>query len=353
MSAAFAPSWPGSRVLLGWWRELASRQPQQLWVSRLLLHRVESLVRVTHARSLDLWQRALLRLVHARVPHGPSPESYLADLQLDRQVLSQLIHELTTAGLIHMNGAGTWDLTTAGRHALETGSLALSTEERRTFYFVDNRSLNRPPHFLPLRRVPHSLVSAPAPDVAAWSFDLACLEACIRQTPEWKAHHHFPTDAETLLAPRPEEPPATNWRRVVLDSPEQLALVFLRLAASAGEPTLLGFAVRPEGWEREPEPVLALAEGWEEVLPDLAEEPSPEAWREAWQAWSSPRSLPTAEVDACRLERAGHRLLVHAPARLLDHLRATRSDAIKQEAWLLAGSGRTRAAAQLELVPPR
>ncbi len=28
-----------------------------------------------------------------------------------------------------------------------------------------------------------------------------------------------------------------------------------------------------------------------------------------------------------------------------------RSDAIKQEAWLLAGEGRTRTAAQLELVP--
>ncbi len=152
MSAAFAPSWPGSRVLLGWWRELASRHPQQLWFSRLLLHRIESLIRVTHARSLDLWQRALLRLVHARLPRGPSPETYLADLQVDRQVLGQLIHELTGAGLIHMNGAGTWDLTATGRHALETGALTIPSEERRTFYFVDNNSVKRPPHFLPLRR---------------------------------------------------------------------------------------------------------------------------------------------------------------------------------------------------------
>src|SRR6185437_3783249 len=119
MSAALAPSWPGSRVLLGWWRELIGRQPQQLWFSRLLLHRVESLVRVTHTRSLDLWQRALLRLVHARIPRGPDPENYFADLQIDGQVLSQLIHQLTAAGLLHMNGAGTWDVTTAGRHALE------------------------------------------------------------------------------------------------------------------------------------------------------------------------------------------------------------------------------------------
>jgi len=351
MSAAFAPSWPGSRVLLGWWRELASRHPRQLWFSRLLLHRVESLVRVTQARSLDLWQRALLRLIHARVPRGPSPENCLADLQVDRQVLSQLIHELTGASLIHMNGAGTWHLTTAGRNALETGALTIPSEERRTFYFVDNDALKRPPHFLPLRRAPRSLISATAPDVAEWSFDLGPLEECLRQTPEWKARYHFPVDAEALLLPRPEEPPATNWQRVILDSPEQLAVVFLRTAVSAGEPTLLGFAVRAEGWELEPEPVLAFAGGWEEVLPDLAEEPSPEAWREAWQAWSAPRSLPPAEVDACRLERVDHRLLVHAPHRLLDRLRAARSDAIKQEAWLLAGSGRTRSAAQFEVVP--
>ncbi|HWG43652.1 MAG TPA: hypothetical protein VN688_12765 [Gemmataceae bacterium] len=351
MSAALAPSWPGSRVLLGWWRELIGRQPQQLWFSRLLLHRVESLVRVTHTRSLDLWQRALLRLVHARIPRGPDPENYFADLQIDGQVLSQLIHQLTAAGLLHMNGAGTWDVTTAGRHALETGALATCSEERRTFYFVDNSELQCTPHFLSLRRLPRALASAPAPDVATWSFDLTCLEACIRQTSSWKTRYHFPADVEAFLPPLSNEPPATNWRRVVLDSPEQLPVVFLRAAGSPGEPTLLGFAARAEGWELEPEPILAFGEGWEEVLPNLAAEPSPQAWREAWQAWSAPRNLPLAEVEACRLERVDHRLLVHAPPPIIDRLRAARSDAVKQEAWLLAGSDRTRTAAQLELVP--
>jgi len=42
---------------------------------------------------------------------------------------------------------------------------------------------------------------------------------------------------------------------------------------------------------------------------------------------------------------------VRAPHRLIERLRAARSDAIKQEAWLLAGAGRTRTAAQLELLP--
>ena len=107
----------------------------------------------------------------------------------------------------------------------------------------------------------------------------------------------------------------------------------------------------PESWVLEPEPLLALAEGWEEALPDLAVEPSPQMWRQAWQTWSQPRSLASADVAACRLERVDHRLLVHAPLRLIDRLRAARSDAIKQEAWLLAGEGRTRTAAQIELHP--
>jgi hypothetical protein len=55
-------------------------------------------------------------------------------------------------------------------------------------------------------------------------------------------------------------------------------------------------------------------------------------------------------VEACRLERVDHRLLVHAPPRLIERLRAARSDAMKQEAWLLAGVGRIRSAAQIDLV---
>src|SRR5262245_33731764 len=199
MSAATALSWPGSRVLLGWWRELLGRQPQQLWFSRLLIHRIEAPVRVTRTRSLDLWQRALLRLFSTRVPHGDSPESSLADLHMDRQVLTQFVRELTDAGLLHTNGTGLWDLTDSGQHALETGRRVVPDEERRTLYFVDNTALNRPPHFLTLRRPPHPIASAPmtgGTPVPPSRFEVANLEACIGQTPEWKARHHFPADIE-------------------------------------------------------------------------------------------------------------------------------------------------------------
>jgi hypothetical protein len=358
MSAAFVQSWPGSRVLLGWWRELAGRNPQQLRLSRLHVHRVEALVLARRPRPLDRWQRALLGLAGAHVLHSGEFFKSLTDLQMDVQVLGQLVRELTESGLLHRNGTGLWQMTPAGRRALETGAVSVAAEERRTFAFVDNSALGWPPHFLPLQLSPARFAEPASPETAGCSFETASLEACIGQTPEWKARFRFPSDVEALLPPRPDESPAANWRRVVLDTVEHRLFVFIHAGQTVGQTTrmssvapLLGFSVQPEGWTLGPEPLLALADGWEEVLPDLATEPSLEMWRQAWQTWSHPRNLPPAEVAACRLERGEHRLLVYAPPRLIDRLRAARSDAIKHEAWLLAGDGRTRLAAQIELHP--
>ena len=369
MSAAFVQSWPGSRVLLGWWRELADRKPQQVQLAHLLVHRVEALVLVRRPRLLDRWQRALLGLAGTHVSHGGELISSLTPLQMDPQVLGQLVRELTDSGLLHRNGSGLWQMTPAGLHALETGAVPVAAEERRMFTFVDNSALGRPPHFLPLQLGPAQLAEPTSPETAGCSFEASFLEACIGQTPQWKARFRFPTDVESLLPPRPDESPAANWRHVILDAVEHRLVVFIHTAQPVGQVSrlsetvgqasrlssaasrLLAFSVRPEGWVREPEPLLALEEGWEEALPDLATEPTPAMWRQAWQTWSHPRSLPQAEVAACRLERADHRLLVYAPPRLIDRLRAARSDAVKQEAWLLAGEGRTRLAAQIELHP--
>jgi hypothetical protein len=350
MSAAFVPSWPGSRVLLGWWRGLAQRKPQQVRLSRLLIHRVEALVRVRKHYPLDRWQRALLGLAGARVPYSGELLNCLSDLHLDSQILGQLVRELTENGLLHRNGTGLWQMTSAGRQALQTGAVSVTAQERRTFVFVDNSALGRPPHFLPLELGPVRLARAASPEAAGFPFETAFLEACLQQTPEWKKRFRFPTDVEAVLLPQNHEMPAANWRHVLLDAVEQRLFVFIHLQESSA-PLVQGFAVNPEGWALDAEPLLTLAEGWEEALPDLATEPSSPMWQQAWQNWAHPRGLPPAEVEACRLERVAHRLLVYAPPRLIDRLRAARSDAIKQEAWLLAGEGRTRTAAQIELHP--
>lgn len=341
MSAASASSWPGSRALLGWWRVLQDRQPRQMWFGRLTLHRLEAAFDVAQRRMLDRWQRALLHLLASRLPQSDSPESLLADLHVDRPLLGQCLREWIDAGFLRQNDSGSWDLTDAGRRALETGQWIVRKEERRTLHFLDNATIHRPPQFLPLLWAPYFAASCQPSEMADVRFEIAVLEACIRQTLEWKARHQFPTDVEALLASE------ADWRRVVVDSAAPVAFVFLR----TGEATALGFAVRAEGWTLEPEPIVTLAEGWQEILPDLAVEPPPEAWREAWRTWGQPRGLSLADVESCRLKRVDHRLLVHAPPRIVERLHAMRSDAIKQEAWLLAGDGRLRCAAQVDLRP--
>jgi hypothetical protein len=349
MTAAPALPLPGSRTLLAWWRDLAPLAPQRLWLSHLLLHRVEALTVLARPRRLGPFELAVLRAVAVEPPahtnHAPhaAPGGLLGWLQLGPGVLPRLLRELAGAGLIEAAGPG-WVLTEAGRSALGAGAAPGHAEERRAFYFLDNADLGRPPEFLPLRRPPTS-PSAAGQD---WRFDLAELEACVRRPPEWKARRGFPADVEAVLAPRGED----DWRRVALDRPEQMLTAFVQVPPAAGGPRLLGLAVRTDVWvlEREP-PALALGAGWAEVLPDLTATPPAEAWRQAWLTWCQPRNVPAAEAAAARLEYDGRRLLVRAPRRVLDHLRAVRSDAVRGETFLLAGAGRTHHAAQVELAP--
>jgi hypothetical protein len=264
-------------------------------------------------------------------------------LQVDRPVLVRLLHGLVGLGLIE-SGNVSWQPTPLGRRALEEDGLNLSTCDRRVFYFVDNQSLGQPPHYLSLTPPPGPLPSTNE----SGPFDPALLEECIRQTSEWKDRHRFPAEVEAIERFRPEE--ASSWRSVILDRPELLPVAWIETAPTAAGPRLLGFGVRADGWNLEVKtPVLALPEGWSEALPDVAEEPAAEVWRQAWLAWCQPRGLPIGEVEACRLEPAGTQLRVRAPERLLDRLRQARSDAVKGEAWLLVGSGRTRVAAQIDL----
>jgi hypothetical protein len=93
-----------------------------------------------------------------------------------------------------------------------------------------------------------------------------------------------------------------------------------------------------------------LAGEWLEPFPELARDPPIEAWLEAWLGWCQPRGLPAAEAASCDLETQGIRLRVMVPPGLLGRLQTSHGEALRGKAWLLAGAGRTRAAAQLEIV---
>ena len=339
MTAAVPFPLPPGRVLSTWRRELAAFRPGRLRLAHLLLHRVEALVGAARLHVLDRFQQVLLRSLSLA---GPAAGPWNGHA-LDPQVLGEELRQLAGLGLLDPSadpaGAG-WRLTDMGREALAEGRFVRRDRQRRVFYFADAQ----PPRYLPLSRPP----SVPAPAPEGWHFDPDVLEACVRQPDEWKGRHHFPADVEEVVGVQAGIP--TDWQAVILDRPEQLALALVETAGEGGA-ALLGLPVQPEGWVLGRDaPVLTLGEGWPEVLPELAEGPTAEAWRQAWQAWCAPRGVPAAEVEGCRLEVSGYRLVVQAPGRLVERLRAARSDAVKGEAWLLAGSGAVRAAALVELV---
>jgi hypothetical protein len=180
------------------------------------------------------------------------------------------------------------------------------------------------------------------PQGADWPFDVGLLRACVEQPAEWKQRHGFP--AEVRTAPEPAE----AWQQVIIDRPEQLLVLFV--LSGEGQEPLLGLAVQLPGWQLQTDrPVLMLGPGWRESLPELAEDPRLELWREAWRGWCQPRGLPAGEIEACILERRGITLVVRAPRPLAERLRAGRSEVLKGETWLLAGDEQTRCAAVVEL----
>jgi hypothetical protein len=326
---------PGGRVVQGWWRELAPWRPQRLYFAHLLLHRVEALLEEVSLHPLDTFEQALLRTLSLPPPRP--------NLHVERPVLTRLLDELSARGLIRFSDpARQAELTPAGHEALTAGGVVLRRQERCVLHFVE-RVPGEPPAYLPLTRP----AGTPLPVAEDWRFDLSVLQASVGQTPEWKVRERFPP-VERIAGQGGGEP--ADWREVVLVRPEQLLLALARVLPDGGGPSLLAFSVQADGWVLQREPVLALAEPWPEVVRELTAEPSAEAWRHAWQAWCQQRGVPPGEVAECRLEPVDHRLLVRAPERLVERLRVARSDALKGGAWLLAGTGRARAAALLELV---
>jgi hypothetical protein len=356
MNAVPAPAFPGSRVLAGWWRQLAPSRPGGVWVGHLALHRVEALVELTRPRRPDpvaLFVLDALRLEHGRqsqgLPGSPAEMTRRLDarLHLGPPLVRQVLRQLQTEGLVLEDGLRGWALTPLGEQALERGEYPHSTQERRNFHFVQPRT-NTPkaaPHYLNLNS--HS--NAPTPVSEAWEFDPAALRSCVTRAAEWKERYGFPPEVSAVLGPAPRAEVAA-WQQVIVDRPERLLAVMVRVAGEGGPDRLLGFAARPEGWALQADaPAFVVEERWDELFPELSAGPPPAAWREVWLGWCQPRGIPAAEAAACALELRNETLLVRAPAKLIDRLRAARSDAIKGEAWLLAGEGPIRRAAVIEL----
>jgi hypothetical protein len=351
MSVTPSLAFPGSRTLAGWWRQLAPFRPDALWAGHLFLHQVEALVRLSRSCRPDPFSYFVLKALTL----DATLEGLDGRLCVGRQMLHQVLSRLAEEGLVLSEVPRRWALTDLGREVLQKGEYRQTSHERRAFHFLDNRGLpgndTHPLHYLNLRNHLGSLWQPGD----GWEFNAETLHRCLTQPPEWKEQFGFPPEVDAFLdltthpSPSNHQPPA--WQRVILDQPEHLLVVVVRTAGENGPGSLLGFTVRQDGWALQPaQPAFALSGDWRGVFPDLTEDPPLEVWRQAWRAWGQPRGFSREESDACSLRRQGERLVVTASRRFTERLRATRSDALKGEAWLLAGEGRLRAAGLLEIV---
>ncbi len=309
---------PGSRALLGWWRELGGPAAGRLWYAHPLLHRIEALTESSGLPPLDALARALAGVV------STAPASSLG---LPAALLGRLMGRLEAEGL-----AEGGRLTPAGEEVARAGGDGPPRLERRVFRFC----AGPPAHFVALT------AAVPLTPPPGWACSLAMLEDCLGRPAEWKGRHGFPEDVRRVLKP-PAEPTAQDWPRVPVAAAEQAHLV---LAEGEGG-RVRAYPVQADGWAIGRDVVWELPSA--EELGEVFGEVGPAEWHAAWLAWCQQRSLPQAEAEATGVELHGHRLVVQAPARLVERLRQSRSDAVKGEAWLAAGAGRLRGLARIEL----
>lgn len=345
MDRASSLIFPGSRTLAGWWRQLQAWQPQTVQVGYGFVHRVEALAHVHRSQPVDPFTHLILRAVSLSPADAhPSLDQLALRLGLPAAVLQQILLQMESRDLLARTATSSWRTTEHGRLALARQEYPVRLQQRCTLTFLERLNAvgerRGPPLYLPIAECA----------AAAWRvedshrFDTAFLQDCVEQSSDWKCRRAFPQEIEALV----QNTGAPDWQRVIVDRPERMLLVLL----STGKAEWLGFAAKAEGWELLAQaPILRLSAT--EIDPDCAivEKVQTLAWQEAWRAWCRQRNLPPPEVDSCVLTYQPPRLHVQAPERLVQRLRAAKSDLFKGEAWILVGDGYLRSAALLTLLP--
>ncbi len=363
MTTVSSLAFPGSKTLAGWWRQLAAHQPRAFGVGYLFIHRVEVPVSLARLRKIDRFVQLLLQALDRetaragpnRGGEGPDLLARLESrLHLGRQALFQVLRSVQAEELTLDNPPGSWQLTAKGRLALAHGEYPIEAFERRVLCFLERWDESgarlQPPHFVNLRGNAGQ----------AWSgadscpFEIGLVRDTLQQAKEWKTRFGFPLEIlqirDTSL-PAGEDGPGNPaaWQRVIVDRPERL-LVAWALVPGPANSCLRAFSARQDGWALQTaEPLLHVAEGWEELFPTLAVEPDRNMLQKAWQAWAKSRGIGEADAAACSLALTGHRLEVHTGHNVLERLKKAKSDVFKGDAWLLIGEGHIRTAVQLQV----
>lgn len=345
MTAAATLAFPGSRHLAEWWNSFASYSPRALWTAHLFVHRVDVLIGASHTAKLDPLHLAILRQT---VEHSPCTVESLDDrLRMGRQILHQILRQLQSLEMVRADDKGEWTATVRDKLILERGEYQRVEPERRVFAFVETGFTEAPFHYLNVEDGP----AYPVTDESL-PFDIRYVEECVRQPDDWKRRHAFPLEAKEVIHdrksgdPHPAIPP---WKRVPIDRRTRMPLALVLGADKNGSETLFGFALQQEKWTMpSTTPVFSVAEGWREAFPVLTAELAGDAWAAAFRDWRKGNGVALEESDIIGIEKIETRLLVRVRESAYGTLREKLAS-IAGKDWLLAGQGRLRQAARLEI----
>jgi hypothetical protein len=332
---------PNRRTLAAWWRQISQIRPAHrgpaFWVAHLWVHHVEALARVSRQVQTDRFTSLLLETL------ATGPGSAAAPLQLvfpfGGTAIQRMLYELESEGLIDTRSSSKWQLSERGQTARVKGAYATEEQQRRFFHFVADDRPDCTPHFLLIRKrgLGHRIDGE-------FSFQPRHVFETAGKDADWKRRHNFPLDVDEVLPPNTDG--TLDWRRIILHHVEILPVV-----VTIESTRLHGFHAESNAESLDVKtPVFELGDCWPDVFPDLAHEPSANQWHQAWCEWANHQKISSADAGKCRVERREHRLRVHATRAILDRLRAARHEPLKSENCVLAGEGRFRAAAPLEIV---
>lgn len=349
MSAIAPLIFPGGRVVAGWWRRLAPYRPLNLWISYLVVQRVEVLTRVRSSCDLD----PLLRPALAVLVDRPLAQAELQRrLHFGSQLAWQVTRLLERHGLSVRDPDGRITLTERGLASLRQRTVSVEQYERRTFVFLRSSGTHRAPVLAKLESRPRH--AWPVGD--DWQFDVSQLDACVRQGNDWKTHHSFPMEVVEIVPPagpnnaaRPA-PDVPDRQRAFVIHAERLPAALIRTSAKNGRDEWLAFEFQQQGWHlQDNTPVLTIGEEWTELLPELVEPIPITAWRAAWQSWLESRGIVDPDIASCHLERSTTQLHIRATPALVERFRSVIRPAVQSDIWLLAGEGRFREALHVDL----
>ena len=257
-----------------------------------------------------------------------------------------------------MQSTGSFNLTRQGKEALRVGSYPTFKDGRKAFCFVQVAE----------KKEPVFVVAKPgnyknSNDLPELTASYALLQNHTNQTSAWKKQHCFPEEVIALVEPFPRsaqedinvansEPShlrrLKDWQRIPVAQCWRQNVAVVLCEGANGYKETTGFTVQAPQWElRATDPLFGLIDN---DFSEFVDEPPTPMWFEAWKEWCRPRGLLSNDTNQCTLERIGHQLKVSAPKRIMDHLHAQRSDALKGDAWLTAGTGILRPFAQLQVV---